>query len=100
MIITSIDICKLNLQFHHPLKVAIGVTEAVENVAVKLPQILELKAGARQALLPLYCGDLQATAYATAQHLARLIVGKNPLAENRMAEINRYSGRTLYTSSL
>ena len=92
MIITSIDIYKLDIQFHNPIKVAIGIVEAAENVAIKITTDTGIEGwGEASPCCPYITGDLQATAYATAEHLARMIVGKNPLAiENRMAEINRY----------
>jgi L-alanine-DL-glutamate epimerase-like enolase superfamily enzyme len=80
------------MHFHHPLKVAIGVTEAVSNVVIKMTTDTGLIGwGEASPCCPYITGDLQATAYATGEHLARLVVGKNPLAiENRMTEINRY----------
>lgn len=92
MIITSIDIYKLDIQFHHPIKVAIGVVEEAENVAIKITTDTGIEGwGEASPCCPYITGDLQATAYATAEHLARMIVGKNPLGiENRMSEINRY----------
>ena len=36
MQITQIDIFKLNVPFHHPLKVALGEIAAAENIAIKI----------------------------------------------------------------
>ena len=90
MKISRIDIYKLNLAFRKPLKVAIGETLAVENVAIKITTDSGLEGwGEASPCCPYITGDLQATCYATAQHLGRLILGKDPLAiENRMREIN------------
>ena len=36
MQITQIDIFKLNVPFHHPLKVALGEIAGAENIAIKI----------------------------------------------------------------
>ena len=68
MKISRIDIYKLNLAFRKPLKVAIGETLAVENVAIKITTDSGLEGwGEASPCCPYITGDLQATCYATAR---------------------------------
>ena len=92
MQIQSVTVYKLNLAFKKPLKVAIGETLAVDNVAIKITTYTGLEGwGEASPCCPYITGDLQATSYATAQALGQLILGKDPLAiEARMTEINSF----------
>ena len=92
MQITQIDIFKLNVPFHHPLKVALGEIAGAENIAIKITTESGLVGWGEASPCCYITGDTQATNYQTAQQLAQLIKGKDALAiEARMAEINGFT---------
>lgn len=92
MKIERIDIYKLNIAFKHPLKVAIGLSKGAENVVVKISTNTGLIGWGESSTSSYITGGSQESDYVTAQHLARLIKGKDPLAiESRMAEINGFT---------
>lgn len=89
--IQSIEISKLNIPYHHPLKVAIGEIAGAENVVVKIITDTGLIGWGEASPCSYIVGDTQHTNYQTAQQLAQLIKGKDPLAiEARMQEINGF----------
>ena len=91
MNIDSVTIYKLNVPYLKPLKVSIGTFECAQNVVVKITTDTGLEGCGEASPCAYITGDTQATNYQTAQSLAQLIVGKNPLAlEQRMAEIKGY----------
>lgn len=92
MLISSIDIHTLNIPFHEPFKVSIGMVDSAQNIVIKLTTDQGLVGWGEASPCAYITGDSQATNYQTAQQLARLIVGKDPLAiEARMAEINGFT---------
>lgn len=92
MQITQIDIFKLNVPFHHPLKVALGEVAGAENIAIKITTESGLVGWGEASPCCYITGDTQATNYQTAQQLAQLIKGKDALAiEARMTEINGFT---------
>ena len=91
MLITAIDIYTLNVPYLKPLKIAIGEINGAENVAIKITTDSGLIGWGEASPCAYIVGDTQQTSYHAAQTLARLIVGKDPLAiEARMTEINRH----------
>ena len=91
MIITHIDIFTLNVPYAKPLKIAIGELDGAENVAIKITTDTGLVGWGEASPCPYIVGDTQQTNYQTAQQLAKLVVGKDPLAiEARMTEIKGY----------
>lgn len=91
MIISRIDIYSLNVPFFKPLKIAIGMIEAAENIAIKITTDSGLVGWGEASPCPYIVGDTQQTAYQAAKPLAQLIIGKDPLAiEARMTEINGF----------
>lgn len=89
MIIAAIQIAKLNIPFHKPLKVAIGEIAGAENIIIKLTTDTGLVGWGEASPCAYITGDTQQTNYQTAQQLAQLVKGKDPLAiEDRMREIN------------
>lgn len=91
MIIAKVDIYTLDVPFAKPLKVAIGSIDGAQNVVVKITCDSGLVGWGEASPCPYIVGDTQQTNYQTAQQLAHLIVGKNPLAiEARMADIAAY----------
>lgn len=88
MIITAVEIYKLNVPYIKPLKVAIGEIDGAENVAIKITTDSGLFGWGEASPCAYITGDTQATNYVAAQQLANLVVGKDPLAiESRMTEI-------------
>ena len=91
MKISSIDIYTLDVPFTKPLKVAIGVIECADNIAIKITTDSGILGWGEASPCAYIVGDTQQTAYQTAQPLARLILGKDPLAiDARMKEINGF----------
>lgn len=91
MKIDSITIYKLNISYHHPVKVAIGEISSARNIAIKVTTDTKLTGWGEASPCPFITGDSQESNYVTAQQLARLIKGKDPLAiESRMQEINDF----------
>ena len=92
MIIVKLEIYTLDIAYHEPLKVSIGMVDSAQNIVIKLTTECGLVGWGEASPCPYITGDSQATNYQTAQQLARLIVGKDPLAiEARMAEINGFT---------
>lgn len=92
MKIECIDIYKLNIPFMHPIRVPIGMLDGAHNVVIKVTADNGLFGWGEASPFAPITGDTQESNYETAQQLALLIKGKNPLAiEARMAEINRYT---------
>ena len=92
MKITAIDLYKLEVPFHHPLKVSIGEVAGANNIVIKIHTDSELVGWGEASPCAYITGDSQASNYQTAQQLAVLIKGKDPLAiEERMREINRFT---------
>ena len=92
MKIERIDIYKLNIERSQPTHTSLGVLHAAQNIAVKITTSDgEFGWGEASPFAPI-TGDSQDTNYATAQQLAQLIKGKNPLAvAARMAEMNAFT---------
>lgn len=92
MKIDRIDIYKLNVEMTYPIRVPIGVIDAARNVALKITTDSGLIGWGEASPFAPITGDTQESNYETAQQLARLIKGKNPLAiEERMREINGFT---------
>jgi len=91
MQIDSIEIYKLKIRFKTPLKVSIGVTEGAENVVIKIITNTGLIGWGEASPCAYITGDTQATNLVSAEQLAQLILGKDPLAiDARMTEINGF----------
>ena len=91
MIITQVDIHTLNVPLTKPLKVAIGSIDSALNIAIKITTSTGLIGWGEASPCAYIVGDTQQTNYQTAQQLARLILGKDPIAiEDRMSDINNY----------
>lgn len=92
MKIESINISRLIVPFHQPLKVAIGERCGAENVIVHITTEEGVSGWGEASSAPYITGDSVGTNHQTAQALAKLIKGKDALAiEARMAEINAYT---------
>lgn len=92
MTLATIDIYTLDIPYKHPFKIAIGDVSGAENVAIKLTTNTGLVAWGEASPFAPITGDSQQTNVQTAQQLAQLIIGKDPLAiEARMTEINSFT---------
>lgn len=92
MKINHIEIAKLTIPYTRPLKVAIGEMLGANNVVIKITTDSGIIGWGEASPFACITGDSQATSYQTAQQLARIIKGKDPLAiENRMREINSFT---------
>ncbi len=91
MIISQVDIYTVDVPFAKPLKVTIGTMYGAENVAVKITTDSGLVGWGEASPCAYIVGDTQQTNYQTGQQLAKLMVGKDPLAiEARMREIRGF----------
>ena len=92
MKIAHVDIYKLDIPFCLPLKVSIGTIVAAENVVIKITTDTGLVGWGEASPFAPITGDSPNSNYQTAQQLAQLIIGKDPLAiEARMREINSFT---------
>jgi L-alanine-DL-glutamate epimerase-like enolase superfamily enzyme len=91
MKIDHIEIFKLNIPYTQALKIALGELKSAENIAIKITSTDGLVGWGESCPCPMITGDSQATNYQTAQQLAHLLKGKDPLAiEARMTEIKAF----------
>lgn len=91
MKIQHTQIFRLDIPFHNPLKVAIGEVTGAENIVVKITTECGLIGWGEASPCRYITGDGPETNFQTAQHLAQLIKGKDPLAiEARMREIRGF----------
>lgn len=92
MKIKSVEIYKLEVPYHHPLKVAIGEINGANNIVIKINTDDGISGWGEASPCAYITGDSQDTNYQTAQQLAQLIKGKDPLQiEQRMQEINGFT---------
>jgi len=91
MKISKVEIYTLNIAYWRVFRVAIGLKLGAENVVIKMSTDSGLVGWGEASPAAYITGDTEATNYQTAQHLAKLVLGKDPLAiDARMNEINRY----------
>ena len=87
--IRKIEIFKLNVEITIPIKILLGGSDGAENLAIKITTDDGIVGWGEASPCAEITGDSQATNYATAQIMARLIKGKDATAiEDRMREIN------------
>ena len=92
MKIQQIDIYTLDIPLIVPVKIALGRVTAVHNIALKITADNGQYGWGEASPFAPITGDSQASNYQTAQQLAPLLIGKNPLAiQARLADINRFT---------
>ena len=92
MTIDRIDIYKLDIQRSRPTRISLGVIDKAQNIAVKITTNSDQIGWGEASPFAPITGDSQDSNFVTAQQLARLIKGKDPLSiEARMAEINHWT---------
>jgi L-Ala-D/L-Glu epimerase len=90
--IESIGIYQLNIATTFPTKTPVGTLDGAKNIAIKITTDTGLVGWGEASPFAPITGDSQESNYVTAQQLALLIKGKDPLAiEARMREINRFT---------
>lgn len=89
--IIKIDVFRLNISLKAPVSIAIGTIEEAKNILVKIYTSDGLHGTGEGAPFWMIVGETQATAYAAARDLARLLIGKNPLdIEGCLLALDRY----------
>lgn len=89
--ITRVDIYKTSYEFTTPFRIALGLVTKGEGLAVQIHTDLGLVGVGEGTPYWFITGETQAICYEAAKTIAKLLIGKNPLAiEARMQEINAY----------
>jgi len=92
MKISSVDTYSMNIALTESLRTPLGVMEASNNVVIKITTNEGLIGWGEASPFAPITGDSQQTNVQTAQQLAQVITGKDPLAiEARMTEVNRFT---------
>ena len=92
MKISSVDTYSMNIALTESLRTPLGVMDAINNVVIKITTNEGLIGWGEASPFAPITGDSQQTNLQTAQQLAQVITGKDPLAiEARMTEVNRFT---------
>jgi len=90
IVITTIEIIKLNLPYKEPFVISLGVIESATNVVVKIHTNSELTGMGECAPFMTIVGETQETVFELSKQMAKLLKGKDPFAiEDRLTEIDR-----------
>jgi L-Ala-D/L-Glu epimerase len=89
--ISKIEVFKFNVPLQAPVTIAIGTIEEARNILVKIHTTDGLYGTGEGAPFWMIVGETQATCYAAAHDLARLLIGRNPLdIEGCIAAMDKY----------
>lgn len=100
LFITRIDIYKLNVRMTTPFEISLGVMSETESMLIRITASNGVYGFGEGAPVSFITGETQETAYKAAQPMARLLIGKDPLAiETRMAELDRFLTNNTSTKS-
>lgn len=89
--ITAIDIYKINLDFVTPFKIALGEAKRGEGIAVRIFTDMGLTGLGEGSPYWFITGETQAICFEASKAIAKLLLGKNPLAiEARLNEIDAF----------
>lgn len=89
--IVRIEIYKLDIPFHAPFRIALGVKTAAHNVLVRVVQENGVYGSGEAAPTPYTTGETQEICIAAARDMARLLLGKDPGAiEARRREMDAF----------
>lgn len=92
--ITKIEVFKLNIPLQAAVTIAIGTIEEARNILVKIHTSDGLFGTGEGAPFWMIVGETQATAFAAANDLAKILFGRNPLdIEGCTLAMNRYLAR-------
>jgi L-Ala-D/L-Glu epimerase / N-acetyl-D-glutamate racemase len=90
-VVTHVEIFKLNVRVLEPIRVAIGTVHHATNILVKIHTGDGLTGLGEGSPIAFLVGESQASAFEAAGSLARLLIGKNPVAiQKRMSEMDSY----------
>lgn len=91
LIITKIEIYKLNIPYIEPFIISLGVINEAMNIALRVHTNQEGLYGVGEASpFPLITGDTQSSDFELAKVLSRVLIGKNPLEiEDRILDLNK-----------
>ena len=91
LIITKIEIIKLDIPYIEPFIISLGVIKEAKNIALKIHTNQEGLYGLGEASpFPLITGDTQGSDFELAKVLSRALLKKNPLEiEDRISDLNR-----------
>lgn len=90
MIITKVEIYKLNVPCKEPFVTSRGVSENATNLAIRIFTDTGLTGTGECSPLEYLVGETQDTEYVLAKDLARILITKDPLAlESRLGELDR-----------
>ncbi len=90
-VVTHVEIFKLNIGLLEPFRVAIGTIRQATNILVKVHTSHGLTGVGEGSPTEFIVGESQASDFEAAKSLARLLIGKNPLAvQERMNEIDAF----------
>lgn len=88
--IEKIEIIKLNIPLKEPVIISLGAIYKTENLLIKIHTDSGLTGTGEASPLRQIVGEIQASEFEIAKHLAAVIKGKNPLAiEDRLSEMDR-----------
>ena len=89
--IVRVEIYKLNIPFHAPFRIALGIKSAANNILVRIYQEDGQYGSGEGSPTPYTTGETQAISLAAASDLARLMLGKDPGAiEARRKEMDAF----------
>jgi len=89
--ITKIDIFKLNIRFHKPFRVSLGISDAAKNILIRIHTEGGLYGLGEGAPVWYLTGETQAIAFEAAKDMARLLIGNNALdIETRINDLNTF----------
>ena len=90
IVITKVEIIKLNLPYKEPFVISLGVIESATNVVIKVHTNSGLTGVGECAPFVTIVGETQETVFELSKQMAKLLKGKDPFAiGDRMAEIDR-----------
>lgn len=90
MVITKVDIIKLNIPYKEPFVISLGVIHEATNVVIRIQTDAGLTGTGECAPFVFIVGETQETVFELAKQVGKMLVGRDPLAiEERLREIDR-----------
>ncbi|MCK5066563.1 MAG: dipeptide epimerase [Bacteroidales bacterium] len=88
--ITKVDIIKVNIPYKEPFVISLGVIPEATNVVVRIHTSLGITGTGECAPFVFIVGETQETVFELAKKVGKLLLGKDPFAnEDRLYEIDR-----------
>jgi L-alanine-DL-glutamate epimerase-like enolase superfamily enzyme len=88
--ITRISVARANIPLLAPFRISLGVISEAESLFVRVDTDADVGGWGETSPISQITGDTQATSFAAAAELAKLLLGKDPLdIEGRVAEMGR-----------